>query len=504
MRRRVWRAIPLCAIVVVAWLGSRLAIAGGAAGFDHNVHDRDVAVSGAEPIACTRCHPVKASALVGRPDHRACFTSCHGGKPPASKRGTKLTIASELRAVCVACHPDSALDAPVTRRIEVAFPPYRLGADFALAVGHKAHREVSCSNCHSNRRAAGHTRCAGCHDGSKQRGRGTAMAECRTCHQPGSGAPEPPRLEVRINTVTATFSHDSHAARGGAGGRCVTCHAAIRDTDDNILPRPTAASCAVAGCHDAKASFGITASCSKCHRAPVGGFEVARPTARYSHATHADTKLACIGCHPVTKTGEVIKAGHQPCVPCHADDFGNRSPAICGACHNATEPWRSLVADRLPPERTEFGATLDHRKHAMSCSSCHSLTTPTQQRRLPRGHRACTGAACHVVRGGPAPAFTTCDGCHQLGLASQRLAARTTLPWSVRASFDHDPHTAARDGSEVACERCHTDLTSSSIIELAAPAKATCVPCHDGATAFKLTGTNCTRCHASAPATPRP
>ncbi|MGE3544848.1 MAG: cytochrome c3 family protein [Kofleriaceae bacterium] len=499
---RPWRCGALCALAIIAWLGARHARAGGATGFDHNVHDRDVAVSGAEAIACARCHPMKGGALVGRPDHQACFTSCHGGTPPASKRGTKLAIASELRAVCVTCHSDAALDAPVARRMAVAFPPYTLGADFALTVGHKAHREAACAACHGDRRGAPHARCAGCHDGSKRTGRGTAMTECRTCHQPGSGVPEPPRLQVRINTVTATFSHRSHAARGGAGNRCVTCHAEIRDTDDNTLPRPTATTCAVAGCHDGKASFGITRSCRTCHRAPEGEFDVARPTARYSHATHTDTKLACTGCHPITAAGEVVKADHQPCVGCHADDFGKRSPVICGACHNATEPWRALVADRMPPERTEFGATLDHRTHTAACASCHMLTTATQQLRMPRGHRACTGAGCHAVRGGPVPSITACDGCHQLGLANQRQAARTKPAWSVRARFDHRPHMAARDASPVACERCHTDLGASSIIELPAPAKATCVPCHDGVTAFKLTGTNCARCHAAAEPAP--
>ena len=53
-------------------------------------------------------------------------------------------------------------------------------------------------------------------------------------------------------------------------------------------------------------------------------------------------------------------AGHTACAGCHADDFGARWPKKCGACHNATEPWRALIADRPLPERTEFGATLDH------------------------------------------------------------------------------------------------------------------------------------------------
>src|SRR5690606_35883185 len=123
-------------------------------------------------------------------------------------------------------------------------------------------------------------------------------------------------------------------------------------------------------------AFGITTACTTCHaRAPTGRFEVARPTTRFSHATHDATLRPCAACHPLSKAGEVLVAGHAACTACHADDFGKRAPTICGACHNATEPWRALVADRAPPGRTEFGATLDHATHVRDCATCHSLRT---------------------------------------------------------------------------------------------------------------------------------
>jgi len=256
--------------------------------------------------------------------------------------------------------------------------------------------------------------------------------------------------------------------------------------------------CAPAGCHDGKAAFPITAACTKCHQdAPKGRFEVARPDARFSHATHGPKQLPCAGCHPLGERGEVLVAGHAACAPCHAEDFGRRRPTICGACHNATEPWRPLTPDRLPPERTEFGATIDHRKHPGACASCHALTTQAAQLRPPRGHGACLGAGCHAVSGGPAPAMSACEACHQASRAEERRRARLAAPWSVRARFDHATHRRSKDG-ELPCTACHVDLSAPELASLRTPPKATCAGCHDGGAAFKLTGTTCTRCHGGA------
>jgi hypothetical protein len=270
----------------------------------------------------------------------------------------------------------------------------------------------------------------------------------------------------------------------------------VQDTDDNVLPAPSAASCATARCHDGQAAFAVTAACTRCHLAPdQAGFKVARPSARYSHASHAEVDLPCATCHPLTRSGEVTVAGHAPCATCHAEDFGRRQPRICGACHNGTEPWRALVPDRGPAERTEFGATLDHGKHLLACTSCHALATSEAQLRAPRGHRACTGEACHAVASGPAPRLGRCDACHRRGLAADRRAARLAAPWSVRRAFDHAPHARDPRNGALACVACHVDLGAPDVTSLATPPKPTCAPCHDGATAFKLTGTTCTRCH---------
>jgi hypothetical protein len=481
-------------------LGLLLALAG----FDHITHDRNLDVKGLDQLACARCHVETKGKLVGKPGHAACFGACHGPPPKAPKRGAKLVMGDD-REVCASCHRDAVLDKPFAGTLPVMYPPYTEEQDFNISFGHKQHAGVSCASCHDLRvkapKQAAHQRCLGCHDGSGAQGRGPAMSSCAGCHPRAVGKPQPPELATVRDSVTATFSHAKHGTRGAAGKDCATCHAAIRGTDDIELPRPTASDCATSGCHDGKASFATTAACTRCHDKAPERFEVHRPSARFSHeGVHADAvkSRTCNACHPLSARGEVMITGHAACTQCHEKDFGERRPTICGACHNATEPWRKLVADRALPDRTEFGAMLDHDKHgSMACASCHKLRTGSSQLRTPRGHASCIGSGCHENKTGPAPRFETCDGCHRIGLAAARESARESAPWSVRRAFDHGKHRKTPDQQDLACKACHVQL-SGKLLEIATPKKAACLPCHDdGKAAFKLTGTTCTRCHAS-------
>ena len=65
------------------------------------------------------------------------------------------------------------------------------------------------------------------------------MSTCGACHPPAVGKPQPPELQVVQDSVTSEFSHAKHAARSATGKECTTCHAAIRDTDDNELRQAT-------------------------------------------------------------------------------------------------------------------------------------------------------------------------------------------------------------------------------------------------------------------------
>ena len=487
-------ALALAALALVAVVARADGPRRTAVGFDHVIHARDVDVSGAPAIPCARCHAMRAGLLVGRPGHAACFGACHGAAPVAPRRGEHFALDTDRLRLCTTCHAEAELAAPYTRAPSVPYPPYTIERDFGLAFGHESHAKLACTPCHAmagKRPARPHARCAGCHDGSGKPGRGPAMTACTGCHPTAVGKPEPPELIELHDTVDVAFSHGKHAARGGAGAACDTCHAAIRATDDTELPRPTTRACAT--CHDGRTAFGLTEACNRCHDRAPAVYTVHRPTQRFSHQAHAAVLASrpCAACHPLAPTGEVLVTGHAACTgtTCHTSDFGARDPTICGACHQATEPWRPLTADRALPEQSEFGASLDHGKHQRACTSCHVLRTAAAQLRPPRGHAACDAAGCHAITGGPAPQLTACTGCHAAGLAAARRARRAADPWSVRTTFDHARHAGAP------CTACHTALAGKGLLDLPTPAKSTCAPCHDGRASFKLTGTSCTRCH---------
>ncbi|MEO7733121.1 MAG: hypothetical protein ABIY55_19315, partial [Kofleriaceae bacterium] len=129
------RAVVVAIAMMLGVAPAGAAPAPRAVGFEHNLHARDLAVSGAEPLACARCHAMKRGVLVGKPDHAACFGACHGAAPrPADKPGDRV-------AVCTACHAEAALVTP-GRAPAVHYPPYTLEPNFALTVGHRRHREL--------------------------------------------------------------------------------------------------------------------------------------------------------------------------------------------------------------------------------------------------------------------------------------------------------------------------------------------------------------------------
>lgn len=452
-----------------------------ASGFDHAKH----AASTHDGIACAQCHVTTKT--LAKPDHSTCFGKCHGPVPTL-----KQPAMQQRKAVCMTCHTDAALaGADKTAFAQRPKSP----AEFTLAIGHKRHAAVACAQCHTQRVAAPHTRCAGCHVGSA--GKGPPMALCTSCHLVGNLEQAPPESRLLVRSA---FSHPKHAARGGAGAQCGTCH--IVDSDARDLPHATAKMCGVAGCHDAKAAFATTEACTRCHQdVPAIKYDVHRPDKPFDHARHLPIVafVACSTCHPIASSGEVGLAGHAQCASCHDEDFGSREPKTCGACHDATEPWRKLIPDRPSLARTDFGASLDHAKHPSNCASCHRLTTAAVQLRPPRGHAACSGKSCHAVASGPQPSFTYCAGCHELGIADRRDAERARAKWSVRQRFVHAKHAIGRDGNALACTACHVDMSGSDLLSLATPPKSTCAPCHDGETSFKLTGTACARCHPKKP-----
>jgi len=476
-----------------------------AAGFDHVRHDGKLQVAGGTALGCDGCHGIDGKGrLRGAPGHAQCFGACHGRAP--RKRGGRRAYAvpAAQAMICTACHAPSALAALTagkrTRTLRPAYPPYRLDPDFGLALSHARHSgaSIGCTTCHdaAGRPAGGrgHDRCSKCHL-TPRASTTPAMTACTTCHAAASGPARSPELIAGPLGLGASFSHAGHAKRARAA-TCVSCHRTITVADGHDLPAPRTDDCRAGGCHDGAAAFATTEACTRCHRAaPTATYEVVRPDPRFSHDRHRARlpDAPCARCHALDRRGNATPPGHASCAAlgCHREDFATTTPHICGACHVAVEPWRALRADALPVPETELGAVMSHRAHAqrgLLCTACHSLADARRELRPPRGHAACTGSACHRAGAAtPAPALERCDGCHRLGSVATRIAERTGARWSVRARFTHTAHATP-------CESCH-----AGVWEVGGPPpppkKPVCAPCHDGKSAFKMTGHGCRRCH---------
>ena len=445
-------------------------------------------------------------------------------------------------------------------RPTVTYPPYN-DPEHGLAMSHRTHASANqtatgsaCLGCHrlppapppkkpppgsigtggtgskpavprSGRKPITHARCVTCHarpgaprgqdpgqDAAPDQGSMPAMTECSRCHVSEVGPRSRPFVRRGVYPVRATFSHPSH--RGASD--CTICHGALAATDGNELPSPSMEVCGT--CHDGDKAFSIvTPDCTRCHETPE--FDPGhRPHAgsRYDHARHATrgSYLQCTTCHRLDRRGTPLPPSmdHAPCSDsgCHRDDFSATRPTVCGACHIGTEPWRKLYFTRPPRTDTEFGARFSHASHLGSCQaddptcagSCERCHQASQQMSLARDHDACMGSGCHGSDGGAAPTLAQCAECHRQGLSAARRAERLRGEWSVRARFRHEPHRSdprGKPGTALPCTTCHTGIErATGMDDLPVPTKATCLPCHDGTTAFKVTGHGCTRCHVAA------
>ncbi len=467
--------------------------------FDHTVHSKRTQLSGGAEIACASCHPLHNGLVRKRPNHAACFGSCHAAAPTRNDAVKRFAAEPTL---CGACH--RAPQPNVATNFRTPLQPEVVDRDFGLALSHQAHSSTACQACHrtgatkaSNVRAQPHARCIQCHSAITV-DTTFAITACGRCHTNAFGPGSTPAIASGLLAVTKAFSHQPSAHRQAP---CATCHRAVTTSSSDVLEPPTMVSCGTSNCHDGKTTFATTQTCTRCHQeAPAGTFTIARPTKRFSHAAHntparltSSNPTPCTSCHR-NGNNEPTPPTHDACSPCHASDFASPQPTICGACHQSTEPWRGLTADQRPLPTSEFGAQLDHRSHKAPCTSCHTLTTTTTELRPARGHSSCS--SCH--RDQAAPALTQCTECHQPNLTIERNQQRLAAAWSTRRQFDHGAHGRAVATSQ--CNDCHTTAPlAGEIAAYPTPPKAACARCHNGQRAFSVTSTECRRCHVAGP-----
>ena len=297
----------------------------------------------------------------------------------------------------------------------------------------------------------------------------------------------------------------THAARGGAArtARRATRRSATTDDRASCRARPRRLRALPRRQARVRGDRRVHALPRRAARAVVHRRAPRRAVSPRRAARDAGRGEPCTTCHPLdAKTGEVAIVGPRRVhAQCHADDFGARKPKICGACHNATEPWRHLAPIAACPTTTEFGAIARSREaparvhelpraaHARPRSCARRAATRVRRQRLSRGD------------GGPAPQLADCAACHALGLApSARQARAQRAVVGARRVRSRAARRKDRALHDVPHRHDARDRRSRS----PTPAKATCAPCHDGTRAFKLTGTTCPRCHGGERSTVMP
>ena len=497
-------------------------------GFDHIDHHGRVVSRAVAPPPCSRCHQVAAGGrLVGAPGHAACFGDCHG---PAPRRSRRYDLDDATRRVCRACHRPAQiarLERGARERAASSFPPYDSDRDFALTMSHAAHGRVArgCRACHgtppepgqprARRPAAPHARCAACHDRTRRPG-GVGIDSCSACHSPAVGPARAPRREPGAYPVRSRFSHRSHLARTTERDPCRTCHAGAiaqcRRFECRPRRRRTAAAVTTASAPSrwsSRPAVAVTAHRSARGIRPAPPLSLLAPRPRGDPGRH--------------------RLRHLP----HA-----RSRRRAG--HRAARP-RPLLRRRMPRRRLRRRRArhlrrLPRARRAVARSSTpiptrpthpsSALTSPTARTSpaaRPRWRPAARDATAPRPRGASSPARDT-PHAPAPAATPRRAAPRPRSPSAADATRSgSSPGTSWPRGSgagrcALASPTCRTPpsrsrptgrwpaptatpprSSSTSLADMAKPAKNTCARCHDGRAAFKLTGHTCGRCHITPP-----
>lgn len=224
------------------------------------------------------------------------------------------------------------------------------------------------------------------------------------------------------------------------------------------------------------------------------------PSARFNHDKHLSRNRDCKACHnglfnlsqKHTFTMADMEKGLS-CGNCHNGKkaFGVTTGKDCSRCHNGlatkTLKYRSAPAT---------DAVFSHQFHTQiySCYDCHTKKFDYHQ-----GSRKATmaqidkGKSCGICHNGKDAFASTgdCQKCH-LGFKPGQITFKGKTG-TVVGHFSHEFH-----GQIYKCEDCHTKLFpfgGGKRIKMKEMEQGkSCGACHDGKTAFNVTG-SCAKCH---------
>ena len=458
----------------------------GAVTFSHDMHT--------DMFGCSECHPdlfvSKANSnQVGmkKMEEGESCGACHDGD-----------MAFDVKGDCSTCHSG---EFNFSEMIEMQ------SSVGAVPFAHDVHTEMfGCDECHpdvfkasANSNQVGMKKmeqgesCGTCHDGDTAFG---VKDDCTSCH---AGA-----LDLAImteNVGTVDFSHDLHTEMFG----CDECHPdtfkpKLNSNQVGMQKMEKGASCGA--CHDGDTAFGVEDDCVSCHTAAVTMTMKADQVAPvpFSHAVHTDS-FGCDECHPdifkpqanSNQVGMMAMEQGQSCGACHDGDMAFSVSEDCATCHVAGIDFKKDVAIRSPA----WSIVFSHKVHTetFTCEDCHPTLFKAKANSTKVGMKKMEeGESCGACHDGDT-AFTVeenCISCHNRTAEMHMAAAKVgSVP------FSHAVHV-----DMFGCDECHPEPfkpvpNGNQVGMKKMEAGESCGTCHDGDTAFGVSG-DCATCHVGA------
>ncbi len=360
--------------------------------------------------------------------------------------------------------------------------------------------------------------------------------DCGTCHTPHAGGDAFLRRDrAEDGLCGACHSEDPHssgvsgegahpsgaalrqalAARGEAGGDCLTCHTPHAAVADPLL-RSLDGEAACSGCHADRA---VTVGSH-----PRAG---AHPRVGATAPVDAHGQVTCRSCHTLTDGvgPALLRSRDGGCVSCHdAVAHGRRACLDCHAVHDAQAPDALLATHpasgdargcsdcHAGPGQEAGHPVASARPDPLDCETCHAAHAPAPSKTCAQcheeqgaagGHGRATCLDCHPAHtAGPAdrpPGPEQCLACHGPSGAATLLATWThptplfedSAPgWPAAQGLtfydDHGAPVAAGQPGALTCASCHTTHGPEGRDHLRRDGwKPVCASCH-GAEALLL------------------
>ena len=346
------------------------------------------------------CHTLtRTGALVGRPDHAACFGRATAPRRPRASAARARDRARARPRVHDLPRRGRAARAVRHARSRSRFRPTSRPTSRSRSATSSTGRRVHAVPCHREG-GAPHRRCASCHDGARTAGHGPPMTACEGCHTAGRRSPDPA------------------VARGAAQHR-----------DRDVLARPATRRAVVAAARARPATRRSARPTTPAAAADRDGVRHQRLPRRQGRVPdHRGVHALPHRWRPRQVRGRATD--RAVLAPPRRARGRDRAPAAIRSSRVARSwsramrrAWRATPTDferrtptdvrRVPQRRPSRGVSSSpiacpptapsSARRSITPSipaparTCHTLTTTSAQLRPPRGHRACTGTACHAI-----------------------------------------------------------------------------------------------------------